>query len=99
MDLTRQHIPSSYVCEGRKWIVEDKDLVSSIRYIHDRNLTFRQWLTSFRGIQESAWFAFDDPLPLFLMGKQFLNRITDHLFRLSSGESNHPFWEHLGSTP
>lgn len=98
-DLTNQPVPSSTVYEGRKWIVEDKDLISSIRYMHDKKLNIRQWLGSFRGIQESAWFAKDDPLPFLLMCKQFLGRSTEHLLRLSSNESNQPFWDHFGSTP
>ena len=32
LDLTGQRVPSSEIVEGRKWFVEDRDLVSSIRY-------------------------------------------------------------------
>ena len=44
LDLTGQRVSSSVYQEGRKWIVEDKDLVSSIRYIHDKKLNVRKWL-------------------------------------------------------
>jgi len=71
LDLTGQSVPSSEIVEGRKWFVEDRDLVSSVRYYYERNLTFRQWMTSFRGVQESAWFALDDPLPFFMMCARF----------------------------
>jgi D-aspartate ligase len=99
LDLTGQKVPSSIVFEGRKWIVEDKDLISSLRYIHDKNLTVRNWMASFRGVQESAWFALDDPVPFFLMCKQFIVRSTEHLLKLSANENNQPFWDHFGTTP
>lgn len=75
MDLTGQQVPSSQIIEGRKWIVEDSDLVSSLRYFHDKNLTFRQWVKSLRGIQETGWFAPDDLLPAFLMCARFARRL------------------------
>ena len=98
-DLTNQIVPSNAIFEGRKWIVEDKDLISSIRYMHDKKLKVLKWLESFRGIQESAWFATDDPLPFLLMCQQFLARSVEHLLRLSSNKNNQPFWDHFGTTP
>jgi len=67
LDLTGQTVPSSEVVEGRKWFVEDRDLISSIRYRYEKSLAFKQWLGSFRGVEESAWFAWDDLSPFFLM--------------------------------
>jgi predicted ATP-grasp superfamily ATP-dependent carboligase len=67
LDLTGQRVPSSELVEGRKWFVEDRDFVSSFRYRYEKNLTFKQWLTSYRGVQESAWFALDDLPPFFMM--------------------------------
>jgi D-aspartate ligase len=67
LDLTSQNVPSAPVRDGRKWIVEDFDLVASWRYYRDGKLTFRDWLSSLRGIHESAFFAADDPLPALLM--------------------------------
>ena len=99
LDLTKQEVPKSLVCEGRKWIVENKDLISSIRYLHDRKMKVREWMGSFSGIKEFAWFSWDDPLPFFLMSKQFLQTSADHLLRLSSEENKQPFWEHFGTTP
>lgn len=64
LDLTGQPIKAAPAREGRKWIVEDSDLVSSIRYHRDGKLTFGGWLRSLRGIQECALWASDDPLPL-----------------------------------
>jgi predicted ATP-grasp superfamily ATP-dependent carboligase len=67
LNLTGQEVPSSEVVEGRKWFVEDRDFVSSIRYHYEKSLTFKQWVKSFRGVKETAWFAWDDLSPFFLM--------------------------------
>ncbi|MGQ0522747.1 MAG: carboxylate--amine ligase [Betaproteobacteria bacterium] len=66
-DLTRQPIPEVRPLEGRKWIVEDQDLWSSRRYWNDGKLSLGQWLASFRGIREGAWFAWDDLRPFMLL--------------------------------
>ncbi len=67
LDLTGQPIIPGAAREGRKWIVEDLDLVSCFRYRRDGKLTVRQWVRSFGGIREAAYFALDDLLPLLLM--------------------------------
>jgi D-aspartate ligase len=64
LDLTGQAVPPSTFTEGRKWFVEDKDLTSSVHYHRDGKLTLWQWLRSFRGVEEAAYFAWDD-LPPF----------------------------------
>ena len=63
LDMTGQPVPTVRHGDGRKWLVEPWDLRSSIRYHRDGVLTVRRWLGSFRGVQEAAWFAKDDPLP------------------------------------
>ncbi len=67
LDLTGQPVQESHIVEGRKWVVEDYDLISSLNYIRDKNLTFQQWAKSFRGVKEAGWFAWDDLLPFFAM--------------------------------
>jgi D-aspartate ligase len=47
-DMTGQPVIPSFTPEGCKWIVEDVDLFSSIRYYRDGKLTLRQWINSFR---------------------------------------------------
>ena len=64
MDLTGQQISAEPAIEGRKWIVEDFDLLSSLRSVWDRSLSPTEWVHSLRGINETACFASDDPLPL-----------------------------------
>ncbi|HEV2173532.1 MAG TPA: hypothetical protein VGR71_08195 [Nitrospira sp.] len=63
-DMTRQPVIPSFTPGGRKWIVEDVDLFSSIRYYRDGNFTLRQWINSFRGIQETTFLSRHDPWPI-----------------------------------
>lgn len=67
LDLTGQKVEDAPAPEGRRWIVEDCDLISSYRYIRAGKLGLMEWLKSHKGIQETAIFAFDDPLPAFWM--------------------------------
>ncbi|TLY33467.1 MAG: GNAT family N-acetyltransferase [Ignavibacteria bacterium] len=82
LDLTGQPVPRSEPNEGRKWFVEERDIVSSVRYYRDKKLTLRQWIASFEGVQESAWFALDDLLPFFIMCGQFIHKMFSRPFRL-----------------
>src|SRR5579864_7354727 len=52
LDLTGQPFIPAPVRHGRKWIVEDFDLVASLGYYWDGVLTFGEWLRSLRAIQE-----------------------------------------------
>ena len=62
-DMTSQPITPAKAPEGRKWIVEDVDLLSSFRYWLDGKFTVKEWMNSFRGIKEMTFLAADDPLP------------------------------------
>jgi D-aspartate ligase len=62
-DMTGQPIRPAKAPEGRKWIVEDVDLISSLRYWRDGKFTLRQWRESLRGVREMTFIAADDPLP------------------------------------
>jgi D-aspartate ligase len=70
LDLTGQPVPASEPHDGRKWLVEDLDLVSSIRYWRDGSLSLTRWLRSFRGVEETAWFARDDPRPFLALARR-----------------------------
>lgn len=67
LDLTGQRVEAAPARDGRKWIVEDQDLLSSLRYWRDGKLKFRDWATSFTGVREGGCWALDDPLPVFGM--------------------------------
>ena len=76
LDLTWQPVKRGTVREGRKWIVEQSDLLSSLRYGRLGKLTPSQWVGSLDGIEEGAWFARDDPLPLAAMCLAYLGKAS-----------------------
>jgi predicted ATP-grasp superfamily ATP-dependent carboligase len=62
-DMTGQAIVPATAPEGRKWVVEDVDLLSSFRYWRDGKFNLKQWRESLRGVRELTFLAADDPLP------------------------------------
>ncbi|MEO9029911.1 MAG: hypothetical protein ABI413_13960 [Ktedonobacteraceae bacterium] len=68
LDLTGQPVQVGEPIEGRKWVVENFDLLSSPRYARDEKLGLRGWLRSYKGVKEAFWFSRDDPLPFLAMG-------------------------------
>jgi predicted ATP-grasp superfamily ATP-dependent carboligase len=65
--MTGQSVPAASAIDGRKWIVEDQDLFSCRRYRRDGRLNVVQWIASFKGLREGAWFAWDDLRPFSMM--------------------------------
>lgn len=63
-DMTSQAVVPSSAVEDRKWIVEDCDWISALRYWRDARLTLRGWRDSLRGIAETSYIARDDLLPV-----------------------------------
>ena len=63
LDLTGQKLPAAEPVWGRRWMVEDKDLIAFRARKRDGSLTFGGWLGSLRGVSELAYFAVDDPWP------------------------------------
>jgi D-aspartate ligase len=63
-DMTGQPVLASGTHEGRKWIVEDCDWVSALRYCRDGRLTLKGWRRSLQGINETSYFAKDDLWPV-----------------------------------
>jgi predicted ATP-grasp superfamily ATP-dependent carboligase/ubiquinone/menaquinone biosynthesis C-methylase UbiE len=76
LDLTGQEVPRDAARPGRRWFVEELDLVSSVRYFHDGMLGAREWARSFGGVEESAWFAADDRRPFVAMCGGFAARVA-----------------------
>jgi len=71
MDLTRQPVICGVPRNGRRWLVEDFDFVSSVRYRLEGKLSLKEWMASLHGVEEAAYFAADDilpVLPMFLSG-------------------------------
>lgn len=81
LDLTGQEVVSAPAPEGRKWIVEDLDLVSCYRYYRDGRLGFGEWIRSFRGVEEAAFVCGDDPLPVVAMLVSRTGELFQRLFR------------------
>jgi D-aspartate ligase len=73
-DLTGQPVKTGTLREGRKWLVEPFDIVSSIRYWRDGNLKLVNWIRSFQGVEEAQWFARDDMRPFWKVWQQALKR-------------------------
>ena len=82
LDLTGQPVPSAPGIEGRKWVVENGDIISYHEYRKDGKISFLQWIRSFRGVQEGAWFAWDDLVPFGFM----LRGLSQRLFRWLGGK-------------
>jgi predicted ATP-grasp superfamily ATP-dependent carboligase len=68
LDLTGRPVPATGNAEGRKWLVEDFDLISALHLWREGSLSFREWVRSLAGVEEAACFALDDPLPFLMMG-------------------------------
>jgi predicted ATP-grasp superfamily ATP-dependent carboligase len=83
LDITGQAVPPAEAVSGRKWLVEDFDLFSGLRSWREGALSLKAWIRSLSGIEETACFALDDPLPFLAMG------IADccELFRWRRGQA------------
>jgi D-aspartate ligase len=80
-DVTRQPVWPAGVREGRKWLVEDGDLFTSLAHIRAGTLTLRRWLASLAGVEEAAWFARDDLRPVLRVAGRLLARAARALGR------------------
>ena len=92
LHFTGQSVPQSSICVGRKWIVEDADVISAVQYCRDRTLSLRECFGSYGGIQEGAWFAGDDWSPFLHLIVGSLTRIFRKLYRSVSGKRLAKAW-------
>jgi D-aspartate ligase len=90
LDLTGQEVPATSYPEGRKWLVENFDCVSSMHYYRDGNLKVRDWLRSFRGVEERAWWASDDRAPFWAMCRQSLAYLVGGRSKRDRGVAGEP---------
>jgi D-aspartate ligase len=67
LDLTGQPVCTGTPRERRKWVVENFDVLSSPTYCRDSKLSLWEWIRSYRGVEEAAWFARDDLAPFIMM--------------------------------
>jgi D-aspartate ligase len=75
LDITRQTIRSGSALDGRRWCVEDCDLLSSAHALFHRNLRVRDWIASYGGVAEWGVFAADDPVPAIWTALGDLRRV------------------------
>lgn len=66
-DLTGGKVITGVPREGRKWMIEDCDFVSSLHYYQEGTLRIGEWIRSFKGLEEGAWFSWRDPVPFMLI--------------------------------
>ena len=66
-DLIGVSVEPDQAREGRKWIAEDIDLVSSVCYLREGSITLKQWWTPSIGVEECAYLAADDLVPALTM--------------------------------
>ncbi len=85
LDLTGQPVPESNVHQGRKWMVEVADFKSCLEYRRLGQLTIREWLRSFRDVEEAGVFALDDLRPCW---NRFFESVFNGLKELLSKWSN-----------
>jgi D-aspartate ligase len=76
LDLTGQDQFSIVPREGRRWLIEDFDIISSLHYYQEGTLRPLQWLQSFKRVEEAAWFSWRDPLPFLVMAGRLLKRFA-----------------------
>lgn len=93
LDLTGQPVPPVVPREGRKWIVEDKDVESCLDYRRERQLPLRAWTESLRGVEEGAWFARDDWAPFRKVAVQFAGKTFGWVARRLAGAVRRALWD------
>jgi D-aspartate ligase len=82
LDLTGQAVADSVQQNGRRWIVEPWDLRSSWLYYRHGDLTPSAWLRSVRQVDETAYWARQDPLPCLDMWASLLaDQLRKRLWR------------------
>lgn len=90
LDLTGQQQLSIVSREGRRWMIEDYDIISTYCYFREGSLKFKEWLRSFKGLEEGAWFNLKDPLPFLIMAARLCKRILKGLGKKSQFTSSVP---------
>ncbi|HKA31869.1 MAG TPA: hypothetical protein VKH64_01550, partial [Candidatus Binatia bacterium] len=90
LDLTGQQVPDSRIVPGRKWLLEDADIVSSWNYFRDGAVTPRDWIRAYSGIREAAWFARDDLRPFVSICRRTCAKLLGRAARRLRRPSAHP---------
>jgi predicted ATP-grasp superfamily ATP-dependent carboligase len=85
LDLTGQAVPEHEAVDGRRFLVENYDPIGALGYWRSGELGLRSWVTSLRGVDEAAWFAWDDLRPFGLMCLRMSWRMISRPFARGGG--------------
>lgn len=83
LDLTDQPLPPVTPREGRRWVIEDFDVISTYHYFREGSLSLGEWFRSFRRVEEGAWWSWKDPVPFFVMLAGFARKTLTWVFKSS----------------
>ena len=81
LDLTGQKQPLIIPSDGRRWLIEDYDLISSLHYYQEGTLRLGDWIRSFRRVEEAAWFNRKDLRPFWKMFGGLFKRAAKWLLK------------------
>jgi predicted ATP-grasp superfamily ATP-dependent carboligase len=81
LDITGQKQPVVIPREGRRWMIEDFDLISSLHYYQEGTLNLLQWARALKGVEEAAWFNWKDSSPFLKMVLVLIKRGTKWLLK------------------
>lgn len=83
MDLTGQQILRGEPCEGRRWMIEDLDILSSFHYYKEGSIRLKDWIRSFKNLEEFMWFDLRDLLPFSSMVMNLSIKGLKHFAKIS----------------
>jgi predicted ATP-grasp superfamily ATP-dependent carboligase len=66
LDFTGHPVPAVKPRDGRRWFREDSELVAFQQYRRQDGLRVRDVLRSYKGVEESSTFSWDDPMPFVM---------------------------------
>lgn len=89
LDLTGQDGYPTIPREGRRWVIEDFDIVSSIHYHREGSLSLGEWLRSFKRVEEGLWFSWKDPRPFLMMSADLLKKCGTWALKKAGITKNH----------
>lgn len=87
LDMSGQKVRPGAPHYGRRWIIEDYDLISTFHYFREGSLNASEWFNSFRNLKEGIWFDYKDLRPFSYMMTNLSKRAA--LFLVKQVFKNH----------
>lgn len=75
---------------GRRWMVEPQEVLTAAAQIRRGELKCRAWVRALRGVDETAWWASDDPQPCFALARMLMHEPRRVWRRLATPSSEAP---------